>query len=146
MSRGRPVGSREDEVVGESGRGDGHVGLGFVCPFFRHVGAVLADDGVLGAMRDIKACGADDDVAFEKLAVFGVHTLFGDPGDAAVGQTTVGFGEGLEVAWSWGDTTAPDFPFGDELGAELRIMIELLGHLLSAELHCSFIVFAFQKL
>lgn len=56
--------------------------------------------------------------------------------NTAVRHVAVWFGEGFEVSRARGDTTAADFPFGNQHLAEARVVVKFTRHLLRGEGDC----------
>jgi hypothetical protein len=63
----------------------------------------------------------------------------------AISEVAVRLQERLQVPRAWRDTTAPKLPLRDEFVAELRSVVQFLGHLRSRVRHTFFVVFALHE-
>jgi hypothetical protein len=74
-----------------------------------------------------------------------VHCILGDFGYWAVIQVTVWQSKGFKIARSRGNAPTANFPFRNQLLAEFRVMVELLGHLLGTKADRSFVILALDE-
>lgn len=122
------VGPVEDEVVGHVRRTDGKICLGIDFPLVVVQGVAVPSDRLEGRDEADVETGRGDDQVELLLAVAGQDAFLGDLVDGTGAVACVGLLKSAEVSISRGQATAANLPVGDELGSQLRVVVETLQH------------------